>query len=89
MNPTCQRLSIPMLLSGIVLVILVGIVSPAWSDTSNMPADRGNAIAQATQFDPNADLAFEDAKHEAWYARFWTGNCDGLSFFDFCRSSGL
>ena len=30
---------------------------------------------------PYAGLAFDDAKHRLWYARFWTGKCAGLSFF--------
>ena len=35
-------------------------------------------------FDPYAGLAYDDAKHQAWYRRFWTGGCEGLGFFDFC-----
>lgn len=38
-----------------------------------------------TVFDPYTGLAFEHTKHEDWYRRFWTGSCDGLGFFDFCR----
>jgi hypothetical protein len=34
---------------------------------------------------PYKGLAFDDAKHRLWYARFWTGHCTGLSFFA-CRS---
>jgi len=34
---------------------------------------------------PYDELAFVDAKHRLWYARFWTGHCTGLSFF-VCRS---
>ena len=34
---------------------------------------------------PYDELAFDDAKHRLWYARFWTGHCTGLSFF-VCRS---
>lgn len=34
---------------------------------------------------PYEGLAFDDAKHRLWYARFWTGHCTGLSFF-VCRS---
>jgi hypothetical protein len=30
---------------------------------------------------PYEGLAFDDAKHRLWYARFWTGKCTGLSFF--------
>ena len=30
---------------------------------------------------PYDGLAFDDAKHRLWYARFWTGKCTGLSFF--------
>ena len=30
---------------------------------------------------PYDGLAFDDAKHRFWYARFWTGKCTGLSFF--------
>lgn len=34
---------------------------------------------------PSDGLAFDDASHRLWYARFWTGHCTGLSFF-VCRS---
>jgi hypothetical protein len=34
---------------------------------------------------PHEGLAFDDANHRLWYARFWTGHCTGLSFF-VCRS---
>lgn len=34
---------------------------------------------------PYDGLAFDDANHRLWYARFWTGHCTGLSFF-VCRS---
>lgn len=34
---------------------------------------------------PYGGLAFDDAKHRLWYARFWTGHCTGLSIF-VCRS---
>jgi hypothetical protein len=34
---------------------------------------------------PYEGLAFDDANHRLWYARFWTGHCTGLSFF-VCRS---
>ena len=34
---------------------------------------------------PDERLAFDDANHRLWYARFWTGHCTGLSFF-VCRS---
>ncbi len=32
---------------------------------------------------PTVDLAFDqgDDKHELWYARYWTGDCVGLSLF--------
>jgi hypothetical protein len=30
---------------------------------------------------PYDGLAFDDAKHRLWYARFWTGNCGRLSLF--------
>lgn len=30
---------------------------------------------------PYDGLAFDDAKHRLWYARFWTGRCTGLSLF--------
>jgi hypothetical protein len=30
-------------------------------------------------------LTFENAKHRLWYARFWTGKCTGLAFYE-CRS---
>ena len=34
---------------------------------------------------PYDGLAFDDAKHRLWYARFWTGRCTGLAFYE-CRS---
>jgi hypothetical protein len=34
---------------------------------------------------PDHGLAFDDAKHRLWYARFWTGKCTGLAFYE-CRS---
>jgi hypothetical protein len=30
---------------------------------------------------PYDGLTFDDAKHRLWYARFWTGECTGLSLF--------
>lgn len=30
---------------------------------------------------PYEGLAFADANHRRWYARFWTGNCGELSLF--------
>lgn len=39
-----------------------------------------------TRFDPYAGAEYDDAKHDAWHKRFWTGRCDGLGFFDFCVS---
>jgi hypothetical protein len=32
-----------------------------------------------THFDPYAGLSFDHDKHRAWYGRFWTGSCEGLS----------
>lgn len=47
------------------------------------------ALSHAAQAEhvpvPYDGLAFDDAKHRLWYARFWTGHCTGLSFF-VCRS---
>jgi hypothetical protein len=34
---------------------------------------------------PYHGLAFDDAKHRLWYARFWTGKCTGLAFYE-CRA---
>ena len=31
--------------------------------------------------DPAAKLTFDDSDHRHWYARFWNGKCEGLSFF--------
>lgn len=36
------------------------------------------------EFDPTRSLKFDDDLHARWYARFWTGRCDGLGLFDFC-----
>lgn len=37
-------------------------------------------------FDPYVSAVYDDAKHGAWYRRFWTGRCDDLGLFDFCVS---
>ena len=44
------------------------------------------APARAQEADvPYQGLSFDDAKHRLWYARFWTGKCTGLAFYE-CRS---
>ena len=44
------------------------------------------AQARAQEGDvPYQGLSFDDAKHRLWYARFWTGKCTGLAFYE-CRA---
>lgn len=44
-------------------------------------ASEHDAAGCPAAFDPYAGLDYDDAKHAAWYRRFWTGRCEGLGFF--------
>ena len=41
-----------------------------------------------TAFDPWAGLTFDDDLHRRWYARFWSGQCEGFGFLDMCIEDG-
>ena len=51
---------------------------------------RGQQTSSACPIPENfrTDLSFDDALHERWYVRFWTGECRGFRMFEFCSESG-
>lgn len=72
-------------------LVLLCLAAPARADgtgaaglacTPAIPGQSGkDAAGCPTALDPYAKLVFETSDHRAWYGRFWTGKCEGLSFF--------
>lgn len=51
-----------------------------------IPGELGrDAAGCPIAIDPYAKLVFASSDHRAWYGRFWTGKCDGLSFWQSIR----
>jgi hypothetical protein len=74
--------------------VLVALVTPAFAgephaaDTCQpeIPGElKRDEAGCPTAIDPYAKLVFDSDDHRAWYGRFWTGTCDGLSFWQSIR----
>ena len=75
-------------------VVLVALSTPTFAgelqkmDTCRpgIPGELSrDATGCPTAIDPYAKLVFDSEDHRAWYGRFWTGRCDGLSFWQSIR----